>query len=389
MSFEEALALRARRPRRATWPRRAASMAEHVRAMLDLKAQGSIVFDYGNNIRAEAQKAGVANAFDFPGFVPAYIRPLFCEGKGPFRWAALSGDPDDICAHRRRRARDVPATTRRSRRWIRLARERVAAPRACRRASAGSATASARRLGLVFNELVRDGPRQGADRDRPRPSRRRLGRLAQPRDRGDARRLRRGRRLADPERAAQRRRRRDLGLASTTAAASASATRSTPAWSSSPTARPRPRARLERVLTTDPGTGVMRHADAGYERAIEVARERGAMLRSARLARRRLEGPSTAQSSQRSASARLARSEAVLRGVRLPLEAVDGASVRLARSREARLIRAEAPARGDVVAAACGGLDLRQETRRAGLTFGPPLVRSSAQLRRLAHDRPR
>ena len=72
------------------------SMAEHVKGMLRLKEQGSVVFDYGNNIRAQALEAGVANAFDFPGFVPAYIRPLFCEGKGPFRWVALSGDPEDI-----------------------------------------------------------------------------------------------------------------------------------------------------------------------------------------------------------------------------------------------------------------------------------------------------
>ncbi len=71
-------------------------MGEHVQAMLDFKARGAIVFDYGNNIRAEAEKAGVENAFDFPGFVPAYIRPLFCEGKGPFRWACLSGDPADL-----------------------------------------------------------------------------------------------------------------------------------------------------------------------------------------------------------------------------------------------------------------------------------------------------
>src|SRR3989442_13835009 len=73
-----------------------AAMAEHVRAMLALQARGAVTFDYGNNIRAQAKLAGVANAFDIPGFVPEYIRPLFCEGKGPFRWAALSGDPADI-----------------------------------------------------------------------------------------------------------------------------------------------------------------------------------------------------------------------------------------------------------------------------------------------------
>ena len=75
-----------------------ASMAVHVRAMLDLQARGAVTFDYGNNIRAQARKGGVENAFDIPGFVPEYIRPLFCEGKGPFRWAALSGDAADIAA---------------------------------------------------------------------------------------------------------------------------------------------------------------------------------------------------------------------------------------------------------------------------------------------------
>ena len=71
-------------------------MADHVRAMLKLQSLGAHTFDYGNNLRAEAEEGGVRNAFDFPGFVPAYIRPLFCEGKGPFRWVALSGDPEDI-----------------------------------------------------------------------------------------------------------------------------------------------------------------------------------------------------------------------------------------------------------------------------------------------------
>ena len=103
-------------------------MAEHVQRHARRCRRGApIVFDYGNNIRARgAEGAASPNAFDFPGFVPAYIRPLFCEGKGPFRWAALSGDPEDIARHRRRRARDLPRGRARSRRWIRLARERVA-----------------------------------------------------------------------------------------------------------------------------------------------------------------------------------------------------------------------------------------------------------------------
>src|SRR5258708_2480247 len=95
MSYEEALSLRQENPDKYI-DRSMDAMAEHVQAMLDLKKMGAITFDYGNNIRAQAQKRGVENAFDIPGFVPEYIRPLFCEGQGPFRWAALSGDPEDI-----------------------------------------------------------------------------------------------------------------------------------------------------------------------------------------------------------------------------------------------------------------------------------------------------
>ncbi|MER2262072.1 MAG: urocanate hydratase [Psychrobacillus sp.] len=95
MSLEEALKLRKEDPKTYEYKAKQA-MADHVQAMLDFQSAGSEVFDYGNNIRKYAQEMGVANAFDFPGFVPAYIRPLFCEGKGPFRWAALSGDPEDI-----------------------------------------------------------------------------------------------------------------------------------------------------------------------------------------------------------------------------------------------------------------------------------------------------
>jgi len=95
MIFEEALALRDRDP--AEYQRRARqTMAVHCQAMLEFQKRGAVVFDYGNNLRQQAYNEGVTNAFDYPGFVPAYIRPLFCEGKGPFRWVALSGDPEDI-----------------------------------------------------------------------------------------------------------------------------------------------------------------------------------------------------------------------------------------------------------------------------------------------------
>ena len=131
------------------------SMARHVEAMLALQQRGAVTFDYGNNIRAQAQRAGVENAFDIPGFVPEYVRPLFCEGKGPFRWAALSGDPDDIAvtdeAALEMFADDAPLC-----RWIRLARERVAfqglPARICWLGYGDRA-----RFGLRINELVRQG----------------------------------------------------------------------------------------------------------------------------------------------------------------------------------------------------------------------------------------
>ncbi len=187
-----------------------AAMAAHVRAMVEFQDKGAEVFDYGNSIRDEARKGGYDRAFEFPGFVPAYIRPLFCEGKGPFRWAALSGDPADIAADRPRDPRAVPG-------------QRAAAQvdHHGRRAGALPGAAGAHLLARVRRapprrpEVQRDGRQrraQGPDRDRPRPPRLRLRRLAVPRDRGDARRLRRHRRLGDPQRARQHRLRRHLGL---------------------------------------------------------------------------------------------------------------------------------------------------------------------------------
>src|SRR5437867_2496584 len=122
--YPEALRLRARDPKKYLDLSRR-SVAAHVRAMLDLKRRGAVVFDYGNNIRHEARQAGVADAFDIPGFVPEYVRPLFCEGKGPFRWAALSGDPQDI--HRTDEAvLEMFPEDGSLCRWIRMARDRVA-----------------------------------------------------------------------------------------------------------------------------------------------------------------------------------------------------------------------------------------------------------------------
>ena len=188
-----------------------ASMAKHVEAMVGFLDAGAEVFDYGNSIRGEAQLGGYERAFAFPGFVPAYIRPLFCEGKGPFRWAALSGDPADIAATDRA-VLDLFPENESLARWIRLAGERVAfqglPARICwlgygERDMAGAA-------------VQRDGRRAAScrapDRDRPRPPRLRLGRLAVPGDRGDARRLRRDRRLAAAQRAGQHGQRRLLGV---------------------------------------------------------------------------------------------------------------------------------------------------------------------------------
>ena len=274
MSYEEALALRAREPERYMAEARR-SMGEHVQAMLALKAKGAIVFDYGNNIRAEAQKAGVPNAFDFPGFVPAYIRPLFCEGKGPFRWACLSGDPQDLRATDDAVLETFPDDAALAR-WIRLARERIA-PQGLPARICWLGYGERAKLGLVFNELVRTGRvtapivigRDHLD----------AGSVASPHRETEA--------MRDGSDAVA-----DWPILNALLNAVAGAT-----WVSVhhgggvgmgysihagmvvvADGTPEAARRLERVLTTDPGTGVMRHADAGYEKALAVARERGVKL---------------------------------------------------------------------------------------------------------------
>jgi urocanate hydratase len=249
-----------------------ASMAEHVRAMLAFQSAGSVVFDYGNNIRAQAQNAGVANAFDFPGFVPAFIRPLFCEGKGPFRWVALSGDPADILATDRAILELFPENES-LRRWIEMAEARVPfqglPARICWLGYGERA-----RAGAAFNELVR------------------LGRVGAPivigRDHLDAG------SVASPNRETESMRDGSDAIADWPLLNALVNTAAGASWVSihhgggtgigysqhagmvvvadgSDLAAQK----LERVLTTDPGTGVIRHADAGYDRAMEVARERG------------------------------------------------------------------------------------------------------------------
>jgi len=271
MSYEAALALRKSDPQRHMAEARR-SMAEHVRAMLDFMGRGSVVFDYGNNIRAEAKGAGVANAFDFPGFVPAYIRPLFCEGKGPFRWAVLSGDPADLAA-----TDDAVLSTfpddEPLRRWITLARERVKSQglpaRICWLGYGERA-----RMGLVFNDLVRSGRVKAPiviGRDHLDS-----GSVASPNRETEA--------MKDGSDAVA-----DWPILNALVNAVGGAT-----WVSVhhgggvgmgysihagmvivADGTEKAALRLRRVLTTDPGMGVIRHADAGYERAIDVARERG------------------------------------------------------------------------------------------------------------------
>jgi urocanate hydratase len=274
LSLEQAADLRRRDP--AEYVKRSyASMAEHVEAMLAFMDSGAVVFDYGNNLRAGAQQGGCARAFDYPGFVQAFIRPMFCEGKGPFRWVALSGDPADIMATDRAVADLFPEDERLAR-WLRMAEERVAfqglPARICWLGYGERAEA-----GLRFNELVASGEVSAPiviGRDHLD-----TGSVASPyretegmKDGSDA--------IADwPVLNA---------LLNTAAGAhwvsvhhgggvgigySIHAGMVVVAEGTNDAA-----SRLERVLTCDPGIGVVRHADAGYERAIDVARARGVRL---------------------------------------------------------------------------------------------------------------
>jgi len=251
------------------------SMARHCEAMVGFLDAGAVVFDYGNNLRAGARIGGFDRAFDYPGFVPAFVRPMFCEGKGPFRWVALSGDPEDIVRTDRAVAELFPENDR-LQRWLAMVQDRVAyqglPARICWLGYGERAAA-----GLRFNEMVANGELSAPiviGRDHLDS-----GSVASPyretegmRDGSDA--------IADwPVLNA---------LVNTAAGAhwvsvhhgggvgigySIHAGMVVVADGSANAA-----ARLERVLTSDPGMGVVRHADAGYERAIDVARERGVRL---------------------------------------------------------------------------------------------------------------
>jgi len=274
LTLDEATELRGSDPEE--YVRRArASMAAQVEAMVGFMDEGAVTFDYGNNLRAEAKEGGATRAFDYPGFVPAFVRPMFCEGKGPFRWAALSGDPEDILTTDRAIA-DLFPDDERLHRWLRIAEERVAfqglPARICWLGYGERAKA-----GLRFNELVAGGEVRAPiviGRDHLD-----AGSVASPNRETEA--------MADGSDAIA-----DWpilnALVNTAAGAhwvsvhhgggvgigsSIHAGMVVVADGSVEAAE-----RLEAVLTTDPGTGVMRHADAGYERAIEIARERGVRL---------------------------------------------------------------------------------------------------------------
>ncbi|MBO0609467.1 urocanate hydratase [Myceligenerans salitolerans] len=248
------------------------SMARHVEAMVGFQDAGAEVFDYGNSIRDEARQGGYSRAFDFPGFVPAYIRPLFCEGKGPFRWAALSGDPQDI-AVTDRAILDLFPDHDRLHRWIRGAQEKIAfqglPARIC-----WLGYGERDKAGLAFNELVASGEISAP--------------LAIGRDHLDAGSVaspyRETEGMADGSDAIA-----DWPLLNALTAASSGATwvslhhgggvgmgRSIHAGQVSVADGTALAARkLERVLTNDPAMGVLRHVDAGYDRAVDVAKDRG------------------------------------------------------------------------------------------------------------------
>lgn len=271
LTLEAAKTLRENDPE--TYKQRAMeSMARHVETMLAWKNKGSIVFDYGNNLRQRAFDYGVKNAFDYPGFVPAYVRPLFCEGKGPFRWVALSGDPEDIYATDRAVLELFP-NDEHLRRWLTMAQKQVAfqglPARICWLGYGERA-----RAGLRFNEMVAKGELKAPiviGRDHLDS-----GSVASPnretegmRDGSDA--------IAD------------WPLLNALVNAVGGAT-----WVSIhhgggvgigysihagqvivADGTPEAARRLERVLTTDPGMGVVRHVDAGYPEAIQFAKQQG------------------------------------------------------------------------------------------------------------------
>ncbi|MGH3329716.1 MAG: urocanate hydratase, partial [Nocardioidaceae bacterium] len=271
VAFEDWAELRAKDPAGLTEQARI-SMARHVEAMVGFMDAGAEVFDYGNSIRDEARKGGFARAFDFPGFVPAYIRPLFCEGKGPFRWAALSGDPADIAATDRAILELFPENER-LRKWITMAGERVhfqgLPARIC-----WLGYGERHLAGLKFNDMVRSGELKAPiviGRDHLD-----CGSVASPYRETEA--------MLDGSDAIA-----DWPLLNAMVNTASGATwvsihhgggvgmgRSIHAGQVTVAdGTDLASQKIERVLTNDPGMGVIRHVDAGYEEAAAVARERG------------------------------------------------------------------------------------------------------------------
>ncbi len=274
LSITEAAHLRQTDPQEYT-RRSVDGMTRHVQAMLDWKDRGAIVFDYGNNLRQRAYDEGVTDAFSYPGFVPAYVRPLFCEGKGPFRWVALSGDPEDIRVTDEAILELFPDDAH-LHRWIRMAQERVQfqglPARIC-----WLGYGERHRAGLRFNELVASGAVKAP--------------IVIGRDHLDAG------SVASPNRETEGMRDGSDAIADWPILNALVNTAAGATWVSFhhgggvgigyslhagqvivADGTPAAARRLERVLTVDPGMGVARHVDAGYERAIEVARERGVKI---------------------------------------------------------------------------------------------------------------
>ena len=274
VAFEDMAALRAEDPAGFT-TRARESMAAHVEAMVGFQDAGAEVFDYGNSIRGEAELAGYSRAFAFPGFVPAYIRPLFCEGKGPFRWAALSGDPADIAATDRAILDLFPGNEPLAR-WIRMAEQKVhfqgLPARIC-----WLGYGERHLAGLAFNDLVARGEVRAPivlGRDHLD-----CGSVASPYRETEA--------MADGSDA----------IADWPILNALVNTASGASWVSVhhgggvgigrsihagqvcvADGTPLAAEKLERVLTNDPGMGILRHADAGYEKASTVAAERGVRI---------------------------------------------------------------------------------------------------------------
>ncbi|MBH0330864.1 urocanate hydratase [Brevibacillus brevis] len=271
MSLEEAAELRTRDPK-AYESRAKASIAEHVRAMLAMQEKGAVTFDYGNNIRQVAKNEGVEDAFRFPGFVPAYIRPQFCEGKGPFRWVALSGNPEDIYKTDEVILREFSYNTHLCN-WIRMAQERIQfqglPSRICWLGYGERA-----RFGQIINEMVARGELSAPiviGRDHLDS-----GSVASPNRETEA--------MKDGSDAVA-----DWPILNAMINAVGGAS-----WVSVhhgggvgmgyslhagmvivADGTPEAARRLERVLTTDPGMGIVRHVDAGYDLAIQTAKEKG------------------------------------------------------------------------------------------------------------------